>query len=120
MRYTATDKKDNVEYFRNIIELSRFLQVDNRESRNAINSIRRVKGYRLRELDKPYLMETPKKCEIITVQNIKCKVINIYQNTFSVDTGVENRLVSLKDMKFIGPNPIRPDRTSKLQERFWF
>lgn len=114
MRYTATDKKDNVEYFRNIIELSRFLQVDNRESRNAINSIRRVKGYRLRELDEPYLMETPKKGEIVTIQNIKCQVINVYQKTFSVQTKNGTGVVKLRDMRFVDEAKVGIDRMSQL------
>ncbi|MFY8330655.1 hypothetical protein [Vagococcus carniphilus] len=117
MRYSTTNQQKETEYFRNIVELSRFLETDNATCRKILNTSRHFKGYQLEEFKKPIVLETPKIGDIVTIQNIKCEVINVYGRTLSVKTKFGNRLVMLKNMKFVGTVIENIDRTMPLTTR---
>lgn len=118
MRYTATDEKNNVHHFRNIHYLANFLKITNSMARVAINNNQIVKGYVLKELDDPIELTTPHINDEITIQNVKCKVLNVYNNVCTVLTDVGTAVVGLKDMQFVvNPGVVGMDRQYPLQTR---
>lgn len=74
-------------------------------------------GYKIIKLEEPFEFDKPVIDSQIVVEGVKCVVINIYENTFSVMTVLGARLVKLTDMTFVGPAIEGVDRQFLLQTR---
>lgn len=116
-KYKTVDMNKEVEYHRGVNDLSLFLKSDKQAVINAIKSNHNFKGYQVTKLKVPFSYKVPAKCEVITIEGIKSKVINVYQNTFSVLTDEGTRLVYIKTLKFVGPAINKSDRQYLLSVR---
>ncbi|MFI3939703.1 hypothetical protein VBG40_11595 [Vagococcus fluvialis] len=116
-RYKTIGPNNEIKYHRNTVDLQQFFNTDKRNIKKAMVNNEFLDGYKIIQLDEPFEFDKPVVDSQIVVEGIKCVVINIYENTFSVMTDLGSRLVKLADMTFVGPAFEGVDRQYLLQTR---
>lgn len=113
--YKATNKKGNVRYFRSLKFLSRSLAIGYQTACLALNNGETANGFYIEKLEEPIEQPESKIGETVEIEGIKCKVINVYDNTMSVSTPFGTRLVRLNDMFFVGNGVSDYDRNRPFE-----
>ncbi|MEG2253806.1 MAG: hypothetical protein RSC33_00610 [Vagococcus sp.] len=116
-KYKTIGPNKEVKYHRNTVDLQQFFNKDKRNIRRAMENNEFLDGYKIIKLDEPFEFDKPVIDSQIVVEGVKCVVINIYENTFSVMTDLGARLVKLTDTTFVGPAIEGVDRQFLLQTR---
>ncbi len=117
-RYKVTHvKTSKVSYFKNSEQLGNMLRIGRSKAVKLAKNGDVFNFFKLEELHDTITIDVPKKDELVTIEGVECRVINVYDRTFSVKTADGNRLVKIDSMSFVDSRNDIHDRTMMLKRK---
>ena len=112
--YKVTPPNGKDEYCRTVNDGAKRVSISLPTFRKMLKTGETIRGFKAEKLDTPFVFDVPNKGDKLTIQKVKCTVINVYERTFSVMTDYGNRLVKIEGMTFVDNTPDEYVRQRKL------